>query len=139
MKVYLTFDVEIWCNGWGRLDAEFPAAFERYVYGRSRHGEYALPKTLEILDQHGLHGIFFVEPLFAMRFGVEYLKHIIDIIQSAGQEVQLHLHPEWTDESPEPIIKKLRQKATAPLAVSGRRADGAHRPWRTVDSKRPVW
>lgn len=98
MKVYLSFDVEIWCNDWRNLDARFPASFERYVYGRSPRGDYALPKTLEILARHGLHGVFFVEPLFAARFGVEHLATVVGLIQDAGQEVQLHLHPEWTDE-----------------------------------------
>ena len=65
MNVLLTFDVEIWCNSWHTLDTDFPASFERYVFGRSGRGEYALPKTLEILDEHGLQGVFFVEPLFA--------------------------------------------------------------------------
>ena len=98
MNVYLSFDIEVWCNDWNALDARFPAAFERYVYGRSPAGEYALPKTLEILNRHGLKGVFFVEPLFAARFGVQHLDTIVRLIRDAGQEVQLHLHPEWTDE-----------------------------------------
>jgi hypothetical protein len=100
----LTFDVEVWCNGWHRLDEAFPSSFERYVYGRSKRGEYALPKTLEILNMHGLRGVFFVEPLFAARFGQAYLKTIVDLIRNAGQDVQLHLHPEWVDEISPPII-----------------------------------
>lgn len=104
MNVHLTFDVEIWCNGWRHLDREFPAAFERYVYGRSESGEFALPATLDILNRHGLRGIFFVEPLFAARFGAQYLQRIVRMIEAAGQEVQLHLHPEWADEiSPPPL------------------------------------
>lgn len=98
MKVFLTFDVEIWCNDWDALDARFPAAFDRYIYGRSAAGDYALPKTLEILGRHGLHGVFFVEPLFAARFGERHLGQVTRLITDAGQEVQLHLHPEWTDE-----------------------------------------
>lgn len=98
MNVYLSFDIEVWCNGWNNLDREFPAAFERYVYGRSTKGEYALPKTLEVLAQHDLKGVFFVEPLFAARFGVRYLKIIIDLIKAGGHDIELHLHPEWTDE-----------------------------------------
>jgi peptidoglycan/xylan/chitin deacetylase (PgdA/CDA1 family) len=43
----------------------------RALYGRSPAGDYALPKTLEILDRNGLKGVFFVEPLFAARFGVD--------------------------------------------------------------------
>lgn len=98
MKLFLTFDIEIWCGGWADLDARFPAAFERYIYGRSAAGEFALPKTLEILNRHALHGVFFVEPLFSARFGAEYLHRVCQLILDAGQEVQLHLHPEWTDE-----------------------------------------
>ena len=98
MNVYLTFDVEIWCGGWDKLDERFPASFERYVYGRSSHGAYALPATMDILERHGLKGIFFVEPLFSARFGLQYLKTIVDLIQGRGHMVQLHLHPEWTDE-----------------------------------------
>ena len=106
MDVVLSFDIEVWCGSWDELDARFPAAYERYVYGRSRHGDYALPKTLEILSRHGLRGVFFVEPLFAARFGIKYLTQIVRLILDAGQDVQLHLHPEWTDEiTPPPIAE----------------------------------
>ena len=104
MRVVLTFDVEVWCDGWDRLDEVFPAQFERYVYGRSRHGAYALPATLEILKRHGLTGVFFVEPLFSARFGAQYLKQIVDLILRDGHDVQLHVHPEWVDEIVPPII-----------------------------------
>lgn len=104
MNVYLTFDVEIWCNDWDALDERFPAAFERYIYGRSAAGDYALPKTLEILARHSLHGVFFVEPLFAARFGERHLETVTRLITDAGQEVQLHLHPEWTDEIRPPVF-----------------------------------
>lgn len=110
MNVFLTFDIELWCNGWKDLDGAFPGAFSRYVYGRSRHGDYALPKTLEILNRHGLRGVFFVEPLFASRFGMQPLETIVQLIRAAGQEVQLHLHPEWTDEAREPLIANCTTK-----------------------------
>ena len=110
MKVYLTFDVEVWCNNWAELDQRFPAAFERYVYGRSAHGDYALPATLQILQRHGLRGVFFVEPLFAARFGSEFLERIVQMIRGAGQDVQLHLHPEWTDEIRPPLLADISRK-----------------------------
>lgn len=110
MRVYLTFDVEVWCNDWARLDERFPSAFERYVFGRSARGEYALPKTLELLDQHGLRGVFFVEPLFSARFGIEHLAVITRLISQAGQDVQLHLHTEWVDELPTPPIADHHHK-----------------------------
>lgn len=111
MNIYLTFDVEIWCGGWDDLDGRFPSSFRRYVYGRSRKGEYALPKTLEILDRFGLKGVFFVEPLFAARFGVEHLATIVDLIRTGNHDVQLHLHPEWTDEiRPLPFAGAARKR-----------------------------
>ncbi len=115
MNVYLTFDVELWCDGWDELDRKFPAAFARYVYGRSPKGEYALPATLAILARHGLRAVFFVEPLFSARFGERYLAEIVQMIEREGQDVQLHLHPEWTDEiSPPPIsdVSRKRQHLT---------------------------
>jgi hypothetical protein len=110
LAVLLTFDVEVWCGGWQHLDRRFPSAFRRYVYGTSPAGNYALPKTLEILNAHGLKGVFFVEPLFAARFGVEYLAEIVALIQGAGQDVQLHLHPEWQDEARTPVIADCKTK-----------------------------
>lgn len=98
VRVHLTFDVEVWCAGWDRLDQSFPAAFERYVWGRSKSGDYALPRNLEILRRYGLSAVFFVEPLFSHRFGAQHLRTIVDLIQSADQDVQLHIHPEWVDE-----------------------------------------
>lgn len=110
MNVFLTFDIEVWCNGWDDLNQAFPSSFERYIYGRSTHGDYALPQTLAILNQHGLSGVFFVEPLFASRFGTEHLEIIVQLIREAGHEIQLHLHPEWTDEAREPIIENCATK-----------------------------
>lgn len=110
MNVFLTFDVEVWCNDWNNLDRAFPKSFERYVYGRSAYGDYALPHTLAILNRFGLKGIFFVEPLFATRFGTQHLEIIVRLIRDAGHEIQLHLHPEWNDEAIKPIIKNSVHK-----------------------------
>lgn len=110
MNVFLTFDVEVWCDGWKDLDRDFPDSFARYVYGHSKHGAYALPQTLRILNKYGLKGVFFVEPLFAARFGTEHLEVIVHLILEAGHEIQLHLHPEWTDEVKIPIIKNCAVK-----------------------------
>jgi peptidoglycan/xylan/chitin deacetylase (PgdA/CDA1 family) len=108
LDVYFTIDVEVWCDGWHDLDARFPAAFERYVYGQGRRG--GLPLHLQILNDHGIHSTCFVEPLFAGRFGIEPLTEIVGLILAAGHEVQLHLHPEWVDECQEPLLPGPRAK-----------------------------
>lgn len=122
MNVYLTFDIEIWCNGWEDLDGRFPSSFERYVYGRSAKGEFALPKTLEILSRYGLRGVFFVEPLFAARFGIASLQEIVGLIKAGGHDIQLHLHPEWADE-------------IRPLIFEGARVKRQHLSFYTLDEQ----
>jgi hypothetical protein len=110
MNVFFTVDVEIWCGGWDSLDENFPEAFQRYVYGPTRQGDFALPFKLQVLNDHGLAAVFFVEPLFSTRFGTGPLEEIIDLIQSAGHEVQLHLHTEWVDEARPPLLPGIQGK-----------------------------
>lgn len=112
LNALLTFDIEVWCNSWDRLDEEFPAAFERYVYGDRQADSAALPLTLSMLKRHGLRAVFFVEPLFAARFGVQYLREIIELIAQDGHQIEMHLHSEWADEinpRPLPHIPEKRQ------------------------------
>jgi hypothetical protein len=103
-RVFFTVDVEIWLGGWIDLDARFADAFKTYVYGPTRKGNGGLPLKLKILNEHGLKGVFFVEPLFAKRFGMGALEEVVGLIQECGQEVQMHLHTEWADEAPEQLI-----------------------------------
>jgi peptidoglycan/xylan/chitin deacetylase (PgdA/CDA1 family) len=110
LDVFLTWDVEIWCNGWHDLDRKFPAAYRRYVYGPTQDGDYALPFILKVLNDHGLRGVFFVEPLFSTRFGPPALQELVALIRGAGQEVQLHLHTEWVDEAREPLLPNVSGK-----------------------------
>ena len=110
LDVFLTFDVEIWCNGWQNLDAEFPGCFKRYVYGTTSSGNFGLPYALTILADHGLRGVFFVEPLFSARFGSAPLAEIVGLIRDQRQEVQLHLHTEWVDEATSALLPGPRRK-----------------------------
>lgn len=110
VDVFFTVDVEIWCDGWKNIDAKFPKAFQQYVYGKTSKGEFGLRYQLKKLKEHGLLGVFFVEPLFAMRFGIEPLAEIVGLINEYGQEVQLHMHPEWVDEAKTPVLSELYRK-----------------------------
>jgi len=110
MRLILSFDIEVWCNGWTRLDDEFPRAFERYVYGHSRTDGGALPTILEVLRRHDVRAVFFVESLFAARFGVAYLREIVDLIASAGHQIELHLHSEWADEASPRLLPHIAGK-----------------------------
>jgi hypothetical protein len=110
LNVFFTVDVEIWCDGWNDLDRKFPEAFQRYVYGPTPQGNYGLPATLDLLQAHGLKGVFFVEPLFSTRFGQQPLADIIGILRDASQDIELHLHTEWVDESVKPLLTEIKNK-----------------------------
>ena len=110
LNVFFTVDVEIWCDGWNDLDKKFPDAFQRYVYGPTPWGNYGLPATLDLLQAHGLKGVFFVEPLFSTRFGRQPLADIIGLLHEASQDIELHLHTEWVDESISPLLAAIEGK-----------------------------
>src|SRR3546814_15906278 len=50
---------------------------------------------LDRLAMHGLKACFFVDPMPALVFGFDWLKPLVATILARGQEVQLHLHPNW--------------------------------------------
>jgi hypothetical protein len=110
LDVFYTVDVEVWCDGWKDLDARFAESFRRHIYGNTPRGDFGLPLQLELLRAHGLKGVFFVEPLFATRFGLPPLQEIVGLLADGEQDIQLHLHTEWVDEAPVPILEDSRRK-----------------------------
>jgi peptidoglycan/xylan/chitin deacetylase (PgdA/CDA1 family) len=50
---------------------------------------------LERLRAHGLKACFFVDPTPASLYGMAAIAPTVEAILAAGQEVQLHLHPNW--------------------------------------------
>src|ERR1044071_7162139 len=104
LKTFLTVDVEMWPDSWD-LEREDPrACFARYIQGRTVRGDYGLPFQLRILKEHGLKCTFFVEPMFSLAFGLDYLREIVALIKEGGQEIELHLHTEWVDKVANPIV-----------------------------------
>jgi hypothetical protein len=110
LDVFFTVDVELWCDGWQELDAKFARSFDRYILGTTPTGQYGLPYQLAVLADHGLEGVFFVEPLFSTHFGAAPLDDIVGLIREARQEVQLHLHTEWVDEAATPLLDNVNGK-----------------------------
>lgn len=110
LDVFFTVDVEIWCDGWRNIDEKFPDAYRKYIYGPTSNGDYGLPYQLDVLNDHGLKGVFFIEPLFSTRFGMQALTEIVGMVKEKAQEIQLHLHTEWVDESLEPLLPVVHAK-----------------------------
>jgi hypothetical protein len=110
LDVFFTIDVEVWCDGWHNIDEKFPSAFRKYIYGPTAKGDFGLPYQLNVLEQHGLTGVCFIEPLFAARFGEQPLAEIVGLVRESEQEAQLHLHTEWVDESRVPLLEGVNSK-----------------------------
>jgi len=110
LNVFFTVDVEIWCDGWNNIDNNFPRAFQRHIYGPTPEGNFGLPYQINLLRHYGFTGVFFIEPFFSLRCGHQPLAEVVQLVQSGLQEVQLHLHTEWLDESEPPLVKGLQDK-----------------------------
>lgn len=89
-RILLTVDTEL---AW-RHHAAGLALDE--VYARSiEPAGVGIAWQLARLRDFGLKACFFVDPMPARVFGLDVVKRIVAPILEAGQEVQLHLHPNW--------------------------------------------
>ncbi len=91
-RVLITIDTELtWRPGpnWNRWESAYARSYEA--------GGVGIKYQLRVLAQYALKACFFVDPMPACVFGIEPIKQMVDPILSAGQEVQLHLHPQWVE------------------------------------------
>jgi len=90
-RVFLTVDTELmWRHHVAGLDAD------TIVQRSLEPAGVGISWQLEQLAAHGLKACFFVDPMPALVYGLDPIKRVVGAILEAGQEVQLHLHPNWT-------------------------------------------
>ena len=95
-RVFLTIDTEfMWRYHAGGLPVE--AIVQRSLDPAGVGVAY----QLRMLASWGLKATFFVDPMPAMVYGLAPFRAVVEAILAAGQEVQLHLHPNWTGASVE--------------------------------------
>ncbi len=95
LDVFLTVDTEFYPLRPDWRIAGLSRDIARDLYGKTERGEFGVSYQLNVLAANGLKATFFVEGLCGSAAGDEVLGRLVDEIQSKGQEVQLHLHPEW--------------------------------------------
>ena len=100
VNVFITVDTEISPRTRDWRAEDFPRHYRRDIEGATARGDFGVAHQINVLDEYGLKGVFFVEPLFADVVGPEPLRRIVDLVQSRGHEVQLHLHTEWLAHMP---------------------------------------
>lgn len=96
--LYFTIDTEYssgYYHRWG-ADARL-ANFERSISGKTRSGAVGIFYQMDRLERHGHRGVFFVDPMPALVWGVEAIADVVGPIVARGHDVQLHLHSEWLE------------------------------------------
>ena len=88
--VFLTIDTELmWRHHTAGCDLATQMA-------RSlKPADVGIAYQLAMLAKHDLKATFFVDPMPTMVFGLDAIRPVVEAIVEAGQEVQLHLHPNW--------------------------------------------
>ncbi|MCX8475000.1 MAG: polysaccharide deacetylase [Sphingomonas sp.] len=90
-RVFLTVDTELmWRHHTAGHDAE------TIVQRSLEPAGVGIGWQLAQLAAHGLKACFFVDPMPALVYGLDPIRRVVGSILEAGQEVQLHLHPNWT-------------------------------------------
>ena len=84
-RVFLTVDVE--CHNIRQKNL--------YIDGKIKDRYWGLSKILEIGKEKGIPINFFFDVSECREYGDGYSKEIIDLIQSYGQKVYLHIHPNF--------------------------------------------
>ena len=68
---------------------------ENSIGGSVPGGRFGVGWQMDQLDEHGLKGVFFVDPMPALVYGTGVVADIVGPILERRHEVQLHVHTEW--------------------------------------------
>lgn len=90
-RAFITIDTELM---WRHHVAGFDMA--EIVHRSLEPAGVGVAWQLAKLAEHELKACFFVDPMPALVYGLDPIKRVVGAIREAGQEVQLHVHPNWT-------------------------------------------
>jgi hypothetical protein len=95
-QVLITVDTELSALLQQR-GASVRANYESSILGRCPAGDFGIGWQMDQLEDHGLKGVYFVDPLPALVLGERFITDIVARIVARGHEVQLHIHTEWLE------------------------------------------
>lgn len=93
-RAIISFDTEL-SAGLYQRGADVRANFESSILGRCRDGDFGIGFQMDMLERHGLTGVFFIDPMPALVYGPAVIDAIVRPVVERGHEVQLHIHTEW--------------------------------------------
>ena len=97
MEVYITVDTECTEERFVNGSIRPPIGYDMMMRGRlnGRQTGWGTDLILAELARYEFRATFFVEALCAEHFGVEGLSDVCKDLRNSGQDVQLHLHPNF--------------------------------------------
>jgi len=93
VQVFLTIDTECSLGGAWEHPLNNPVDPERAILGKIGSEYYGIPRIMDILEEHDLRGVFFVEVLAGLNGLHSELAEAYAQIVKRGHDTQLHLHP----------------------------------------------
>jgi hypothetical protein len=117
-RAIISFDTEL-SAGLYQRGADARANFDSSILGRCREGDFGIHFQMDMLERHGLTGVYFVDPMPALVYGPAIVDAIVQPIVARGHEVQLHIHTEWLEFAPFNPVGRLtgRNIGDFPLAA----------------------
>ena len=95
-SLLITVDTEL-SSSLHRGGASVEDNVARSIWAETSQGAFGVGWQMDLLDRHGLKGVFFLDPLPALVHGRDFLRPIVGAIVSRGHEVQPHIHTEWLE------------------------------------------
>jgi hypothetical protein len=92
-SVHITVDTESAMAGAWDEPTAGPLPASRHVFCQDESGAYGIPLIARELDRYGFRATFFCETLATRVLGEADARSVVDALLTAGQDVQLHLHP----------------------------------------------
>lgn len=94
-QVLITVDTEFSIAGHFNDPEHLKPISMPLVYGQNKGKAEGLGFILDAFSRYNIDGTFFVEVANINYFGTSPIKSVVQDIQDANQDVQLHIHPVW--------------------------------------------
>src|SRR5438067_1754137 len=94
-NVYFTVDTEASMAGAWSNPEQFPTHAEQHVFCNIGARRFGVPLIVDLMERYGFRATYFVETLATRVLGDPDTASIFDYLMKCGQDVQLHLHPNF--------------------------------------------
>lgn len=98
LRVYITIDTEYSAGRYKTgTHRDVASNYACSIAGDTPAGAFGIGYQMDVFKRNGLRGVFFVDPMPALVWGVDAVRRIVEPIVERGHDVQLHIHTEWLE------------------------------------------